>query len=91
MSSQNSKKNIARILVYYRDLPEILTNLVKFDANVSIIKDGVKMFETQKVPRITIMVMNNGDMFQSKRMKKISDQLDVLASNNQIVGYKITR
>ncbi len=80
-----------KIVIYYRDLPSQLTELVAGDHKIKLIKDGVKNVLGVKCPRCTIVVESDIPVRDEARIKKIVTCLEELEENNQIASFSITK
>lgn len=81
-------EKIAVIVVYYRDIPNLLSCFINKDKYITLMKDGVNKVNDHSCPRMTISLYDHND--NQKRLKDILDLLEDLKSNNQIVDYKHT-
>jgi hypothetical protein len=82
-----TSKVSATVVVYYRDIPLILKNLIEKDNHIFMIKDGIKKINGQCCPRVTININENKD--QKKKFNNLIYMLEGMVSNNQIVDFSV--
>jgi len=86
-----ANQTVSKIIVFYRDMPEILDLTIKKDGNISMVKDGIKEYENRRCPRMTLTMAPNGAMLQDKRILSFIRLLENLEKNNQIAGFSIIK
>jgi len=78
----------ARFVVYYRDLPKAILDIVSTDGRMSISKDGIKKTGDQKVARLTVSMESIDATSDKKRSKLMNSLLKRLACSSEIITFK---
>lgn len=79
------------IVIYYRDIPLILKSFISKDGDMKYSKDGVCSGVGHSCPRMTVTMGYNDNDKDRDRLKRITNLLGELESNNQIVSFSVKR
>ena len=86
-----SNEVYAKVVVFYRDIPNVLETHLTTDGRMPYTKDGLKDCGNQKCPRITISIQSMDQFKNKSRLEALTALLETLSSNNQIVSFSVKK
>lgn len=92
MTNKEDTVIIAKILIYYRNMPANLEQLIKGDAKAVFNKDGGYLLGGVLVPRATVLLESKKDKLKDdKRLNLFDKTLNELLKSGQIVSFTLKR